>query len=282
MSQQRSDKRTEAKGSGPQPEIRMPDPVELSRMMGEIAERSRKLVADFLRREGAKPNLGLADPLNIGQAFFDMTARLMTNPAKLVQAQLSLWQDYMTLWQSTTRRMLGHPSQPVIAPPPEDRRFKDAAWDDSYVFDYIKQSYLLTARWMQNIVKRVEGLDDKTAKKVDFYTRQFVDALAPSNFAVTNPEVVRATLESGGENLVKGLQNLLADLERGDGRLAIRMTDDSAFKVGTNIAVTPGKVVYQNDLMQLIQYTPATDSVARRPLLIIPPWINKFYILDLR
>ncbi|MFO0291789.1 MAG: PHA/PHB synthase family protein [Rhodospirillales bacterium] len=282
MSQQRSDKRTEAKGSGPQPEIRMPDPVELSLMMGEIAERSRKLVADFLRREGAKPNLGLADPLNIGQAFFDMTARLMTNPAKLVQAQLSLWQDYMTLWQSTTRRMLGHPSQPVIAPPPEDRRFKDAAWDDSYVFDYIKQSYLLTARWMQNIVKRVEGLDDKTAKKVDFYTRQFVDALAPSNFAVTNPEVVRATLESGGENLVKGLQNLLADLERGDGRLAIRMTDDSAFKVGTNIAVTPGKVVYQNDLMQLIQYTPATDSVARRPLLIIPPWINKFYILDLR
>jgi polyhydroxyalkanoate synthase len=272
----------DAAGAGKQPEIRLPDPVELSRMMGEIAERSQKLVADFLYRQGGKPSMGMADPLNIGQAFFDMTARLMANPAQLVQAQLSLWQDYMALWQTTTRRMFGQSTTPVIAAPPEDRRFKDAAWDDSYVFDFIKQSYLLTARWMQNIVKRVEGLDDKTAKKVDFYTRQFVDAIAPSNFAVTNPEVVRATLESGGENLVKGLQNLLGDLERGDGRLAIRMTDDKAFKIGTNIAVTPGKVVFQNDLMQLIQYTPTTESVARRPLLVIPPWINKFYILDLR
>ena len=269
-------------GAGKQPEIRLPDPVELSRMMGEIAERSQKLVADFLYRQSGKPSMGMADPLNIGQAFFDMTARLMANPTQLVQAQLSLWQDYMALWQTTTRRMFGQSATPVIAPPPEDRRFKDAAWDDSYVFDFIKQSYLLTARWMQNIVKRVEGLDDKTAKKVDFYTRQFVDAIAPSNFAVTNPEVVRATLESGGENLVKGLQNLLGDLERGDGRLAIRMTDDTAFKIGTNIAVTPGKVVFQNDLMQLIQYAPTTESVARRPLLVIPPWINKFYILDLR
>jgi polyhydroxyalkanoate synthase len=272
----------DASTAGARPEVKLPDPVELARTMAEIAERSRKLVAEFLMRQSAKPSMGMADPLNIGQAFFDMTARLMANPAKLVQAQLSLWQDYMALWQSTTRRMLGQASQPVIAPPPEDRRFKDAAWDDSYVFDYIKQSYLLTARWMQNTVRQAEGMDDKAAKKIDFYTRQFVDAIAPSNFAVTNPEVVRATLESGGENLVKGLQNLLGDLERGDGRLAIRMTDDKAFRIGANIAVSPGRVVHQNALMQLIQYSPSTETVARRPLLIVPPWINKFYILDLR
>src|SRR5262249_52762566 len=135
---------------------------------------------------------------------------------------------------------------------------------------------------MQSLVRDVEGLDEKTAKKVDFYTRQFVDAMAPSNFAVTNPEVLRATMESGGENLLKGLSNLLEDLERGKSRLSIKMTDMEAFKVGENIAVTPGKVIFQNDLIQLLQYEPTTETVAKRPLLIIPPWINKFYILDLR
>jgi polyhydroxyalkanoate synthase subunit PhaC len=271
-----------APGGDAGPDVKLPDPVELSRTMGQIAERSQKLVAEFMRRQSEKPTMGMGDPLNIGQAFLDMTARLMANPAQLVQAQLSLWQDYMTLWQNTTKRMFGQAAQPVISPSAEDRRFKDAAWDDSYVFDYIKQSYLLTARWMQGTVKQIEGLDEKTAKKVDFYTRQFVDAIAPSNFAVTNPEVIRATLESGGENLVKGLQNLLDDIERGDGRLMIKMTDDKAFRVGENIAVTPGKVVFQTPLMQLIQYVPTTPSVAKRPLLIIPPWINKFYILDMR
>jgi polyhydroxyalkanoate synthase subunit PhaC len=266
-------------------DVKLPDPVEISRMMGKIAEQSQRLVAEFLAKQsngGAKDGLGMSDPLNIGQAFFDMTARMMANPAQLVEAQISLWRDYMTLWQSAAKRMLGEPTEPVIKPSPEDRRFKDALWDESYVFDFIKQSYLLTARWMQSTVKNVEGLDDKTAKKVDFYTRQFVDAMAPSNFAVTNPEVIRSTLESGGENLVKGLSNLLTDLERGKGQLAIKMTDMEAFKVGENIAVTPGKVVYQNALMQLIQYAPTTEKVLKRPLLIMPPWINKYYILDLR
>ena len=131
-------------------------------------------------------------------------------------------------------------------------------------------------------MREVDGLDEKTAKKVDFYTRQFVDAMAPSNFVMTNPEVLRKTLESGGENLVKGLENLLDDLERGKGKLQIKMTDLEAFEVGQNIAITPGKVVFQNDLIQLLQYAPTTDEVAKRPVLIIPPWINKFYILDLR
>jgi polyhydroxyalkanoate synthase len=267
------------------PEVKLPDPVEISRMMGKIAEQSQRLVSEFLAKQqngGANGGVGMADPLNIGQAFFDMTARMMTNPAQLVEAQISLWQDYMALWQTAAKRMLGEPAEPVIKPAADDRRFKDALWDESYVFDFIKQSYLLTARWMQSTVKSVEGLDDKTAKKVDFYTRQFVDAMAPSNFAMTNPEVIRSTLESGGENLVKGLSNLLTDLERGKGQLSIKMTDMEAFKVGENIAVTPGKVVFQNALMQLIQYEPATDKVLKRPLLIMPPWINKYYILDLR
>ena len=263
------------------PETKLPDPVEMSHKMVGIAERSQKLVTDFLERQanGPGPNL---DPLNIGGAFLEMTAHMMTDPVKMVQAQMNLWQDYMNLWQSTARRMMGDDPEPVIAPEAGDRRFKHEAWDENQLFDFIKQSYLLSARWMQSTVKDIEGMDPKTSKKVDFYTRQFVDAMAPSNFVMTNPEVLRATLDSGGENLVDGLENLLKDLERGKGRLAISMTDREAFEMGKNIAVTPGKVVYQNDLIQLIQYTPTTKQVYERPLLIVPPWINKYYILDLR
>jgi polyhydroxyalkanoate synthase len=265
------------------PDVKMPDPVELSKAMTRIADRSQRLVTEFLRRQtDGAPSLGHADPLNIGRTFFEMTARMMADPAKLMQAQMNLWQDYLKLWQSTTRRMMGQEAEPVIEPAKDDRRFKHEAWSENQLFDFIKQSYLLTARWMQSTVRDVDGLDDKTAKKVDFYTRQFVDAMAPSNFVMTNPEVLKATMESGGENLVKGLENLLKDLERGKGRLSISMTDIEAFKVGQNIAVTPGKVIYQNDLMQLLQYEPTTETVAKRPLLILPPWINKYYILDLR
>jgi polyhydroxyalkanoate synthase len=268
---------TEAK----EPEIKLPDPVQWSRSMAEIAERSQKLVLDFMARQGGQ-GVGMADPLNVAGAFVEMTQRLMADPAKLMQAQVTLWQDYMALWQHTAERFLGAKTAPLVEPPPGDRRFKDAAWTESTLFDFIKQSYLLTARWLQTTVKEIDGLDDKTARKVDFYTRQFVDAMAPSNFVLTNPEVLRTTFESGGENLVNGLRHVLDDLERGKGRLMIKMTDMDAFKVGENIAVTPGKVVFQNDLMQLIQYEPTTPKVKRRPLLIIPPWINKFYILDLR
>jgi polyhydroxyalkanoate synthase len=258
------------------------DPAELSRQMAGIAEKSQRLVTEFLERQTPKDGVGLANPLGIGAAFLEMTARMMADPSRLVQAQLSLWNDYLTLWQRTAQRFLGGDAEALIEPSAGDRRFRDAAWTDNALFDYIKQSYLLTARWLQGAVRDVEGIDERTARKVDFYTRQFVDAIAPSNFVMTNPEVLRATIESRGENLLNGLKNLLDDLERGKGRLAIKMTDMAAFRIGENIAVTPGKVVYQNDLMQLIQYEPTTDKVKRRPLLIIPPWINKFYILDLR
>jgi len=256
--------------------------AELSQKIADIAEKSRHLVAEFLKRQSAENGIGMADPLSIGAAFFEMTARMMSDPSRLVQAQLSLWNDYMTLWQRTAQRFLGASAEPLIEPAAGDRRFRDKAWTDNTLFDFIKQSYLLTARWLQGTVKHIDGVDERTARKVDFYTRQFVDAIAPSNFLLTNPEVLRATIESRGENLVNGLKNLLDDLERGKGRLAIKMTDMAAFRIGENIAVTPGKVVYQNDLLQLIQYEPTTETVKRRPLLIIPPWINKFYILDLR
>ena len=264
------------------PDIKLPDPVEFSQAMAKIAERSQRLVREFLARQDTDRHVGTADPLNIGRAFIEMTARLIANPTKLMEAQVSLWRDYMSLWQNTTRRWLGSEDGPVAEPHADDRRFKDPSWEENQLFDFIKQSYLLSARWIQKTVSEVDGLDDKTAKKVEFYTRQFVDAMAPSNFVMTNPEVIRATLELGGENLVKGLSNLLEDLERGKGKLHIKMTDMEVFKLGENIAVTPGKVVFQNDLIQLIQYNPTTSEVWKRPLLIVPPWINKFYILDLR
>ena len=257
-----------------------PDPAALASTVAGIAERSQRLLLDYMNKQNGAP--GNLDPLNVQQPFLDLMSRMMADPAKMMQAQISLWQDYMNLWQSAARRMMGETPPPVAEAARSDRRFKDAEWQDNPFFDYLKQSYLLTSRWLLDTVNQVEGLDDKTAKKIDFYTRQFVDAISPSNFAATNPEVLRATLESRGENLVKGLDNLLADLERGKGRLQIKMTDLDAFEVGKNVAVTPGKVVYRNDLIELIQYAPRTAEVHRRPLLVIPPWINKYYILDLR
>ena len=257
------------------------DPATFGRSMAVIAERSQRIVTDWLQRQ-TEEGPQRPDPMHIGSAFMEMTSKLMANPARLVQAQIGFWQDYMLLWQNTARRMMGEPAPPVIQADPKDKRFKDEAWKESEVFDFIKQSYLLSARYVQDVVTHVDDLDPQTAQKVDFYSRQFVDAMSPSNFLLTNPEVLRKTAESGGENLIRGLNNLLADLERGKGQLRIKMTDADAFKLGENIAVSPGRVVYQNALMQLIQYKPSTDKVLKRPLLIVPPWINKFYILDLR
>ena len=266
-----------------QGQFRLPDPALVTRTMSEVAERGQRIVSDFLKRQSEDGGAGAnPDPLNIGSAFLEMTTRMMANPTRLVQAQIGFWQDYLTLWQNTARRILGEQVQAVISEDPRDRRFKDEAWRENEVFDFIRQSYLLSARFFQNVAGSVDGMDEKTAQKVDFYTRQFVDAMSPSNFLLTNPEVLRKTAETGGENLLKGLSHLLNDLERGKGRLRIRMTDDAKFRVGENIAVSPGKVVYQNELMQLIQYAPTTETVLKRPLLVFPPWINKFYILDLR
>lgn len=248
-----------------------------------MTERTQRIAQAFLERQASGSNFQVADPIVIGKAFMEMSAKMLENPTKLAEAQANLWQQYADLWNATAKRMAGETVEgPSRVPASDDKRFKDDAWSEDAVYDFIKQSYLLTSDWIYNTVREVEGLDPKTREKVDFYTRQYVDALSPTNFAPTNPKVMRTTLDSKGENLVKGFENLLRDLEDGQGQLRIAMTDTEAFTLGENVAVTPGKVVYQNDLMQLVQYSPSTDKVARRPLLIVPPWINKFYVLDLQ
>ena len=262
------------------PELRLPDPIQFSESLARVAERSQRLVAEFLTRGPTDANLGMSDPASVGSAFQAFTSQILADPQTLAQAQIGLWNQQILLWQRAAQRMFGVAE--ATGQTISDRRFRNPAWSENLIFDYIKQSYLVTANSILSTVRQVEGLDDKTAHKVDFYTRQFVDAIAPSNFLMSNPEVLEATLRSGGENLLHGLENLLEDLERGKGRLSIAMTDMKAFRPGENIATTPGQVIYQNELMQLIQYDPATKKVRRTPLLIVPPWINKFYVLDLR
>jgi polyhydroxyalkanoate synthase len=258
------------------------NPGEIARSLSKIAERSQQLVNDHLQRQREGKIAPMSDDLGLAQAFTDLAVSLMSNPWKLAQMQMQMWQEYWKLWQNGMQRMLGEHAAPVAEPAASDNRFKSEAWQNNFVFDYIKQSYLIAAQNVQKLVADAQGLDPQTERKVRFFTRQFVDALAPTNFAFTNPEVLTATMQSGGKNLLDGLHNLLGDLERGDGQLAISMTDYKAFELGENVATAPGKVVYQNDLMQLIQYAPSTEQVYRTPLLIIPPWINKYYILDLR
>ena len=259
------------------------DPTQLAHLYSDIAQKSGRLVEQFMARGNNGNWPALKDELGITQAFFQAWTQVLANPFKLAEAQVQLWSDYMSLWQSSMMKMMGQAAPAVAEPHPGDRRFRHEDWQQNFLFDYIKQSYLIAARHLHQTVGKVEGLDEQTARKVDFYTRQYIDALAPSNFLLTNPEVLRETVASGGQNLVKGLSNLLEDVARGGGeQLRTRMTDEQAFELGVNIATTPGKVVYQNDLIQLIQYVPAGGPVFRRPLLIIPPWINKYYILDLR
>jgi polyhydroxyalkanoate synthase len=261
------------------------DPVEnaeLSKIAHEVAERSSRILGDFVQKQTQSLSSAVRDEMGIAKAFMDLYARLAGDPALLASFSMNLWLDQMRLWQTSLMKMLGMDAEPVAEPAKGDWRFKDDEWSKNFLFDYIKQSYLLAARHIQHAVGQVEGLSPDSEKKVAFFTRQYVDALAPSNFLLTNPQVLRETLSSGGQNLVRGLANLLADIEKGGGELRISMTDESAFQLGRNVATTPGKVVYQNDLMQLIQYQPATEQVYRRPLVIVPPWINKYYILDLR
>lgn len=255
--------------------------AEAAERWSELAERSQRVVQAFWERQ-TEQGFQVTDPVTVGKAFLEMSTALWSDPAKVMEAQSKLMQENIALWQSTNRRMMGEKVDPVIEPSGGDRRFKANEWSEDLLFDFIKQSYLLSSRWAQSLVQDVEGLDPKSKEKVDFYTRQYLSALSPTNFAMTNPAVLKKTIDSGGENLMSGLQNLLSDMEKGDGRLSISMTDESKFEVGKNVAVTPGKVIFQNDLMQLIQYAPSTETVYKRPLLFVPPWINKFYVLDLQ
>jgi polyhydroxyalkanoate synthase len=196
--------------------------------------------------------------------------------------QTRMAKGYLDLWGSAMRRLAGEEAMPAIAPAPRDKRFADPEWKSNQFFDFVMQAYLLTTQWAQDLVRNAHGIDPHTRKKAEFYINQITNALAPSNFVLTNPEVLRETLAQNGDNLVRGMTMLAEDIESGKGTLRIRQSDPANLVVGVNMATTPGKVIYQNELMQLIQYQPATENVLRTPLLIVPPWINKFYILDLR
>ena len=259
----------------------LPNPADVAKTYAEVAQRASRLLTQYMEKKAKNGVSGPSDEMGVAKAYMDLSSRLLANPYKLAQTQMNMMWDYFSLWQGSTLKMFGMPTAPIAAPDKGDKRFKDEDWEQHFMFDYIKQSYLIAARHLHDTVSDVEGLDETTQTKVNFFTRQYIDALSPSNFAMTNPEVFRETVKSHGLNLVKGLNNLLQDVDS-DGQLRIRMTDTAAFEMGKNVATTPGKVVFQNDLIQLIQYDPATKDQYKKPLLIVPPWINKYYILDLR
>ena len=269
-----------AEASAPENSYRITDPQAFGHNMARIAAKSQHLISEFLKRQSERGQEPF-DPLNVSGAYFSLLKHMAANPGRMFNAQLELWRDHLTLLQRTTERAFGRAVGPVVAPAAGDRRFRDKDWQENQIFDFIKQSYLLTANWLQKTVAGIPGMDARTQNRAVFYAKQFADAIAPTNFVVSNPEVLRETLRSNGENLVRGLDNLLADLERGQGELSIRQTTDT-FAIGRDVATTPGKVIFRNPLFELLQYSPATKLVYETPLLIFPPWINKFYILDLQ
>ncbi|HEU0082363.1 MAG TPA: class I poly(R)-hydroxyalkanoic acid synthase, partial [Bradyrhizobium sp.] len=216
------------------------------------------------------------------KTFSSVAEYWLSDHTRSTELQMRLGKAYLDLWGSSMRRLVGEEAPPAIAPAPRDKRFADPEWKSNQFFDFLMQAYLLTTKWANDLVHEAEGLDPRTRKKAEFYVQQITNAIAPSNFVLTNPEVLRETLASSGDNLVRGMQMLAEDIEAGRGIIRIRQSDPSNLEVGVNMATTPGKVIYQNELMQLIQYAPSTETVLRTPLLIVPPWINKFYILDLK
>jgi polyhydroxyalkanoate synthase len=258
---------------------------EVSRNVMQSALKSQKLMSDVMRRslEGDTSMAPQADPLHAAPELVQTWENILSDPELLLKSQADLYRGYLDLWSGATKKLMsGEQSDPAIQPEKGDKRWRSAAWSEHPMFDAMKQSYLLNQRFLTNLISGAKGLDEATRRKVEFVTRQMTDALSPTNFALTNPDVLQATFESKGENLTRGLMNLMADLERGDGRLALSQTDMEGFEVGKDLAATPGEVVYRNEVMELIQYTPSTPDVRKRPLLIAPPWINKFYILDMR
>jgi polyhydroxyalkanoate synthase subunit PhaC len=256
------------------------DAAAIANQLQTIAGQSQRLMQGFLSRQRAGGQIGMGDASTLGSAFLDLMTQMMSNPTALANAQIDLFNESMMVWRHAAERMFL--IRESDAEPARDKRFKHPDWTENAMFSFIRESYVVVAKSLLSSVRDVKGLDPANARKVDFYTRQFVDAISPSNFIATNPEVLTTTLQTGGQNLLRGLENLLADLDGGEGRLSITMTDPKSFRLGENIATTPGKVIYQNDLMQLLQYQPSTPDVRRRPLLIVPPWINKFYVLDLQ
>ncbi len=262
---------------------RVADPEEFSRNMLRLMEEGGKVMAGFLERADGKagPFSAASEMTDAAKLFGEITQSWLKDPAKLAATNGALVRDLMLLAGATAQRMLGAEVPPVAEPEPGDNRFKDPDWERNPYFDFWKQAYLITTRWLDEVLDKTEGLDDRTRQRAAFYIKQLASALSPSNFPVTNPEVLRETLASSGQNLVQGMANLAHDIEGSGDLIHISQTDVEAFEVGRNVATAPGKVIFQNELLQLIQYAPSTEAVHERPLLIVPPWINKFYILDL-
>lgn len=251
----------------------------ISENMAKFAE-AYKQMADKYREttEGSDANSAWID---MYKTWVDVAAKAIENPEEFQHKQAEVFADYMKIWTNAYARYMGEESTPIYQADPKDRRFKDSAWNNDIMFDFLKQSYLFTTKWTHEFIAGIKGVDERTKKKLEFYTKQMLDAASPSNFAFTNPEVIRETIKTKGENLVNGLKNFIEDMEHSKGILHIKTTADNAFELGKNIAATKGEVIFRNDLMELIQYTPSRAQTYRRPLLIIPAWINKYYILDL-
>src|ERR1700681_4431040 len=260
------------------------DPEAFAMNLARAMESSGQALAAYLkpRESGEITDKPPSELTEVIKTFSAVAEYWLTDKERSTELQMKIGKAYLDLWGSAVRRMAGGQAAPAIAPSPRDKRFADPEWKSNQFFDFVMQLYLLTTQWAQELVHNAEGVDPHTRKKAEFYVQQIANALAPSNFLLTNPEVLRETLSSSGDNLVRGMKMLAEDIEAGHGTLRIRQSDPSNLVVGVNMATTAGKVIYQNELMQLIQYEPATESVLRTPLLIVPPWINKFYILDLR
>lgn len=250
--------------------------------LARLSTESSRALQGLLERQARGDFFTLPDPAVAAKSLASLGQQFLLHPQRALEFQQQLWQGYAALWQDTALRLCGQAPPPAVQPGPRDRRFKGKGWEENLFFDALRQTYQLTAeQWLKGVHEVTEELDHDERVKVEFYARQLMDALAPSNFATTNPEVIEATVRTGGANLLQGMANLMDDMARGEGLLRIKQSDSTGLELGKNIAVTPGNVIYQNELMQLIQYAPATETVDRRPLLIVPPWINKFYILDL-
>src|SRR5665647_107783 len=254
-----------------------------ARNLARMIEESGKAIAAYMKpRESGELKDELSeDVTDVVKTVGQVAEYWLTDPQRALELQTSLGRAYLDLWASTVKRMAGEEAAPVVVADPKDKRFADPEWSQNQFFDFLKQAYLLTTHWGEKLVKDAEGVDEHTRAKAEFYVRQIANAISPSNFVLTNPELLRETMSSNAENLVRGMHMLGEDIEAGHGNLKIRQSDPSTFEVGRNLALTPGKVIFQNDLMQLIQYEATTKDVLKVPLLIVPPWINKFYILDL-
>lgn len=254
---------------------------DMAKTFGEVWQKNASMMTQLFNQSHQMAAQSF-DPMNIGPAYTAATSIMVNDPMKLMQANYELWKEHIELMQQATIKLMAQHADDANSSEPFDRRFKHEDWSKNPFFDYIKKSYLITSRWMVKTMSSIEGLSESDKNKIVFHSQLLADAFSPSNFLMTNPEAIRTMMETGGQSITKGLQNLQRDLDPQTSQLSIMMSDPDAFKLGENIATTPGKIVYQNDLVQLIQYEPTTEKVYERPLLIAPPWINKYYILDLQ